>query len=129
MKDEEAIKRLIGEWHRATNAGEVDAVLPLMAEDVTFLVPGQPPMKGRRAFEEGLRTLLASHHIESTGEVQEIVVSGDLAYCWTVLTVRITPRSGGSAQARSGSALSVLRRQPDGSWVVVRDANLLTPRS
>jgi uncharacterized protein (TIGR02246 family) len=78
--DEQAISDLIALWHRATAAGDVDTVLSLMAEDAVFLV-GQPPMRGRDAFERGLRGLLTQHRIESTGDVQELEVSGSLAYC------------------------------------------------
>jgi uncharacterized protein (TIGR02246 family) len=125
--DEQAIRDLVAHWHKATAASDVDTVLGLMADDVVFLVPGQPPMKGRSSFERGLRTLLTQHRIESTGEVQEVEVSGDLAYCWTNLNVRVVPLSGGNATVRSGSALSILRKQGNGSWVLARDANLLTP--
>ena len=104
----------------------MNTVLNLMAEDVVFLVPGHPPMRGRGAFEQGLRALLAQHQIESTGEIQEVEVSGDLAYAWSMLTVRIVPLAGGNATIRTGNALSILRKQGDGSWVVVRDANLLS---
>lgn len=123
--DEQAIRNLIAEWHRATAAGDVDTILGLMSEDVVFLVSGKPPMKGRDAFEKGLRELLKSHRVESKGEVQECEVSGDLAYCWTLLTVRITPLAGGEPGERSGSALSIFRKQSNGSWQLVRDANLL----
>jgi uncharacterized protein (TIGR02246 family) len=82
-------------------------------------------MRGRSAFESGLRPMLASHRIESTGDVVEVEASGDLAYCWTNLTVRIVPRAGGNAMVRTGSAMSVLRKQPDGAWLLVRDANML----
>ena len=125
--DEQAIRNLVAQWHTATAAGDVAAVLSLMAEDVVFLVAGQPPMKGRSTFETGLRALLAAHRIESTNEVQEVEVSGNLAYCWSVLNVRIIPRTGGNPVVRSGSALSILRKQDNGSWVLVRDANLLAP--
>ncbi len=127
--DEQAIRNLVALWHSATVAGDVDTVLGLMAEDVVFLVAGRPPIRGRSSFESGLRGLLAKHRIESTGEVQEVDVSGGLAYCWTELTVRIIPLSGGSAATRSGSALSILRKQAGGSWVVVRDANMLPAMS
>jgi uncharacterized protein (TIGR02246 family) len=125
--DQEAIRDLIALWHRATAAGEVETVLGLMSEDVVFLVAGQPPLKGRSSFERGLRGLLEANRIESTGEVLEIQVSGDLAYSWTRLSVRVIPRTGGSENVRAGDALSVLRKLPNGSWVVVRDANLLVP--
>ena len=124
--DQQAIREVLALWHRATAAGDVNTVLKLMAEDVVFLVAGHPPMRGRAAFEQGLRTLLAQHQIESTGEIQEVEVSGDLAYAWSMLTVRIVPLAGGNATIRTGNALSILRKQGDGSWVVVRDANLLS---
>ena len=124
--DEQAILDLIALWHRATAAGDVDTVLDLMTDDVIFLSPGQPPMQGRAAFERGRRGLLAQHRIESTHEVREIGIDGDLAYSWTDLDIRVIPRAGGTAPpARSGSTLSVLRRQADGRWRMVRDANLL----
>ena len=127
--EEQAIRDLVARWHKATAAGDVDTVLGLMADDVVFLVPGQPPMKGRSSFERGLRTLLTQHRIESTGEVREVGVSGSLAYCWTDLNVRIVPLSGGDAKVRSGSALSILRKHTTGTWVLARDANLLAPTS
>ena len=123
--DEQAIRDLVALWHSATAIGDIEAILGLMAEDVVFLGSGRPPMRGRSSFASALRKLLTTHRIESTGEVKEVVVSGDLAYCWTELTVRVVPQSGGGAATRAGSALSILRKQADGSWVVVRDANML----
>jgi uncharacterized protein (TIGR02246 family) len=123
--DEEAIRDLVALWHRATASSDVDTVLSLMSEDVVFLVAGKPPMRGRAAFEQGLRQLLTTHRIESNGDIQEIVVSGALAYSWTNLRIQITPLTGGVGVTREGSALSILRKRDDGAWVVVRDANLL----
>ena len=51
MTDEQAIRELVAEWTRATLAGDVERILPLMADDVEFYVPGQPVMRGRAAFE------------------------------------------------------------------------------
>ena len=129
MNDEQAIRDVVTLWHRATGAGDVGTVLTLMAEDLVFLVAGQPPMRGRASFERGLRSLLSQHRIESTGDVQEVEVSGDLAYCWARLSVRVIPLAGGDASVRAGSALSIFKKQPNGSWILVRDANLLSPVS
>jgi uncharacterized protein (TIGR02246 family) len=116
----------MAEWHRATAAGNVDAVLRLMAKDAVFLVPGKPPMKGRSAFERGLRTVLKSHRIVSQGKIREVEVSGGLAYCWSELSVRMVPLSGADPVVRKGNALSISRKQRNGSWLLVRDANLLS---
>jgi uncharacterized protein (TIGR02246 family) len=56
--DEQAIRDLVALWHSATEKGDVDTVLGLMAEDVVFLVAGKELMRGRRAFEQSLRALL-----------------------------------------------------------------------
>lgn len=127
--DELAIRNLVALWNSATKAGDVETVLRLMAEDVVFLVAGHPPMRGRSTFEKGLRSMLSSHRIESTSEVQEVEVSGNLAYCWTTLSVSVTSVAGGESVVRAGSALSILRKQDNGSWVLMRDANLLAPAS
>ena len=96
-----------------------------MSPDVVFLVPGKPPIRGREAFEGGLRELLEANRVVSRGEVQEVEIAGDLAYCWTSLTVEIVPRKGGTAGERAGNTLSIFRKREDGSWVLTRDANLL----
>jgi uncharacterized protein (TIGR02246 family) len=127
--NEQAIRQVIASWHSATAAGDIETVLGLMSEDAVFLVAGQPPMRGRATFEKGLRGLLATHRIESTGEVQEIGISGDVAYGWTRLTVRIIPASGRDVVTRSGNTLSIFRKQADGSWVLARDANMLAVAS
>ena len=36
--DEQTIRNLVAQWHRATAAGVVDTVLGLMSEDVVFLI-------------------------------------------------------------------------------------------
>ena len=127
--DEQAIRDLVALWHSATAKGDVDTVLRLMAEDVVFLVAGKEPMRGRHAFEQSLRALLKQYRIESSGEIQEIEVSGSLAYSWANLKVKIIPLSGGPAPVREGSTLSILRKESQGAWVIVRDANLLTASS
>lgn len=123
--DEKSVRDLIARWHRAAAIGDVATILNLIAEDAVFLMPGMPPLRGRKAFEAGFRRSLLTHRIDSTGHVQEVLVSGGLAYAWTALKVNTTPRAGGETISRSGSALSIFSRQEDGSWVLVRDANLL----
>ena len=123
--DEADIRALIQRWHEATARGDVDAVLALMSEDVVFFVAGKEPMKGRSAFATGLRGLLRTHRIVSSGDVREVQVSGDLAFAVSLLQVRIIPNDAGNESVRSGHAMSVFRRQADGGWLLIRDANLL----
>ena len=125
--DEQAIRQLIERWLSATREGDVDTVLGLMAPDVIFLVAGQPPMQGRDAFARSLNTVLSENVIESSSQIDEVVVSGDLAYCRTRLSVTITSRHGKLPMQRTGHTLSILRKGTDGQWLLTRDANMLAP--
>jgi uncharacterized protein (TIGR02246 family) len=126
-KDEQEIRNLIETWLRATRAGDVDTVLSLMTPDVVFLVPGQQPMEGREAFGAALRAVLGKQSIETTSQIDEIVVSGDMAYCRTRLSITVTSRHDGTPMQRDGHTLSILRRGEDGTWRLARDANLVVP--
>jgi uncharacterized protein (TIGR02246 family) len=123
--DEIAIRTLIETWHRATGVGDAAVVLPLIAEDAVFLMPGRPPMRGRAAFAQAMGDMFKTHTIQSSGAIREVQVSGDLAYCWAELTVTVIPLDGPSPVVRRGPVLSILRREPSGAWLLVRDANML----
>lgn len=125
--DEQAIRDLVHNWQSAAAAGDTERLQELMADDVVFMTPGQSPMCGRQAFMEAFEEGLKHYRIESRGEIRELQVAHDFAYCWTHLTVTVTPLSQGLPVRRSGNTLSILRKQADAGWVIVRDANMLTP--
>ncbi|HEX2660872.1 MAG TPA: SgcJ/EcaC family oxidoreductase, partial [Polyangia bacterium] len=103
--DRAAIRAVVESWHRATTAGEIARVLPLMTDDAVFLTHGHEPMRGRAAFERTLAALLETHTIASSGIVREVEVSGDLAYAWTDLTVTVSGRDGQPPMRRTGPTL------------------------
>jgi uncharacterized protein (TIGR02246 family) len=125
--DEQQIRDLIATWMKSTKAGDIDAVLELMTDDVIFLQPGQDPMVGKAAFAATAKSQPGQPkpQFDGTSEIQEIKVLGDWAYMWTKLTVVVTPPGGGAKMTRSGNTLSVLRKE-NGKWLLARDANMLT---
>ncbi len=127
MSDERQIRDLITNWLRLSAAGDISQILPLMAEDVVFLVAGQPPMRGREAFAASFAGWQGKFSLETDCEIQEVQVNGNLAYSWTRLSVTMTPVDGGPANRRSGNTLTVWRKNADGNWQILRDANLLAP--
>jgi uncharacterized protein (TIGR02246 family) len=122
--DERAIRELVDSWLAASEAGDLSKVLSLMSDDVIFMVPGQEPF-GKEAFAAGWE-VQKRFRMEAKGEIQEIRVLGDWAYLRNCLTITMTPRDGGNPTRRAGYTLTILRKEPDGNWVLVRDANLLT---
>ena len=123
--DENAIRQLVATWLSASKVGDINKVLTLMAEDVVFLTPGQPPMRGKAAFAEA-QSQLQDVDLNANSKIQEIKVFGEWAYIWTELSVVVTPRNGGEAIKRHGHTLSILQKQA-GVWFLFRDANMLAP--
>jgi uncharacterized protein (TIGR02246 family) len=99
-----------------------------MTDDMVFLTPNRPPF-GRDEFAANFTAGLAKVRIQASGEFEEIVLAGDVAYVRGRLSVVITPLVGGTPQRLAGYTLSVYRRHADGRWLMARDANLLGPAS
>lgn len=126
MTDEDAIRDVINRWARASMDGDIETVLTLMTEDVMFMTPGNPPMRGRDAFASSFRSVSERGSLEASSDVQEVFVEGRFAYAVTQLRVTMTPPGANQPIRRSGYVLSVFRKQPDGRWAIARDANMLS---
>ena len=125
QQDEQEIRELVATWMAATKTGDVDTVLSLMADDVVFLVAGQPVMR-KDDFAAAARAQAgpSGPKFDGTSEIQEIKIVGDWAFMWTKLTVVVTSSDGGKAMTSAGYTLSILKKEK-GKWVFTRDANML----
>lgn len=124
--DEQAIRDLVDKWLAASEKGDLATVLTLMADDVIFMVPGKEPF-GKEEFAASNREM-NDIQLETSSEIKEIKVLGDWAWMRNHLEVRFTPPNGETI-THSGYVLSILRKHPNGAWVLARDANLLTPQT
>jgi len=122
-EDERAIRQLVSTWMAATQAGDTETVLSLMADDVVFMVAGQEPF-GKEKFAAAARGM-QNVRMEGTSDIRELTVLGDWAYLRNHLTVTVTP-PGGQPVRRAGYTLTILRKTPAGQWLLARDANLMT---
>ncbi len=122
-EDERAIRDLVESWMAATKAGDAATVLGLMSDDVVFMVPGAEPF-GKEVFAAALEGLKAVT-IEGRSEIRELEVIGDFAWLRSHIDMAATSADG-LTMRRSGYTLTILRKEADGRWRLVRDANLLT---
>ena len=122
-EDERAVRDLVSTWMAASQAGDTDTVLSLMADDAVFMVAGQEPF-GKEAFAAAARGA-QNVRMEGTSDIRELTVLGDWAYVRNYLTVAVTP-PGGTPVRRAGYTLTILRKTPAGRWLLARDANLMT---
>jgi len=54
------------------------------------------------------------------------VAAGDLAYTLCRDSLSVTPRAGGESTPLAGHRITIYRRQPDGRWLLARDAHTLS---
>jgi uncharacterized protein (TIGR02246 family) len=118
--DETAIRAINASWFTAFNAGDVDGVAALYADDAVVHSPGAPPARGAAAIREGVAKDVAATGGAGLSMTQtaksEIGVSGDLA--WESNTFTVTDKAGTTVDA--GKYVTVFGRK-DGKWLIIRD--------
>ena len=124
--DERKIREVHSTWITAVNAGDLVRLLALMADDVVFLNPGHAPF-GREGFSANFSAGHQRVHIRCSSKLEEVVVIGEVAYTRSRDTLSVTPRAGGNAKQLAGHRITVYRKQPDGCWLLARDAHTLSP--
>jgi uncharacterized protein (TIGR02246 family) len=88
------------------------------------MTPGHPPF-GKDAFAKASASM-QNVRVDGRSEIEEVKVLGDWAYLRSHLEVAVTPPDG-APMRRAGYALTIVRKEADGRWVLVRDANMLAP--
>jgi uncharacterized protein (TIGR02246 family) len=121
--DERAIRDLVETWMEASKAGDTATVLGLMSDDAVFMVPGHEPF-GKEAFAAASASQ-SEFRIDGSSEIRELQVLDDWAWLRSHIDITVTPPIGQKVR-RAGWTLTILRKQPDGRWLLTRDANLLT---
>ncbi len=122
--DEQAIRELVDTWLAASKAGDTKTLQTLLADDVLFITPGQEPF-GKEQFAETDESM-KNVTMDADIDIKEIKVTGDWAWMRSFLKVTFTP-DGGNPAKHSGHILTILRKNPNGEWVIARDANFVKP--
>src|SRR5664279_6470174 len=123
---EQEIREVHSTWISAVNAGDLVRLLTLMVDDAVFLNPGQPPF-GRDEFSANFSAAHQQIQIRCNSELEEVVVVGEVAYTRSRDTLSVTRGAGGNATQLAGHRITVYRKQPDGRWLLARDAHTLSP--
>ncbi len=121
-EDEAAIRAGNAEWARAATAGDGGAIAALYAPDAVLLPANEPVVKG-----EAVKQYWVSFtdNFSAPTEITTMTVDGrgDLAYMVGTIRQTLTPKKAGAKPlpAYDGKFMSVLKKQPDGSWKIIYD--------
>jgi len=110
------------EYSAANVAGDSDRWIALWQDDGVKMAPGSAPVEGIEAIYAGKQ---AANEARTTDEMTvtnlEVEVAGDMAFVRGVFSATSTPKEGGDSASVAGNYMSILKRQPDGSWKLYRD--------
>jgi uncharacterized protein (TIGR02246 family) len=116
-----ALASVLREHVDAVNAGDADSVLAGMTDDVVYLPPDQPLLRGKDRLRKLLTPAYEQLDIQISMTAEETVLAGDWAWEWGHLSGSMGPKAGGQATEVDGKYFYVYRRQGDGSWRIARD--------
>ena len=115
------VKGVIGDWRNAVNAGDIDRILRIAADDLEMMPPGQSPVVGRDA-HEFLRGFVGQFEADLKPFTnEEVIVCGDWAFQRYSYDLTVTPRTGGDPVIEHGDGIHMFRRDATGSWRLAKD--------
>jgi ketosteroid isomerase-like protein len=120
------IKAFNQAYDAAHKSADVNRIAILWAQDGIMLPPGEPAVMGSREIHAWLTAnrpdpsvaMISSH----VSRWRDIVVSGDYAFQWAQTYIEVRSSDGLKGAHMSGTALQVLRKEPDGSWKLLRSS-------
>jgi uncharacterized protein (TIGR02246 family) len=116
------ILQLDAEWSEAAQSRDIDRVVSYWADDATVLPPGGPPIVGKAAIRDFVAKSFENPSFRISWKTNDVVVSegGDLAYGIGTNRVNVTAPDGTPITV-DGKAVTIWRREKDGSWKCVVD--------
>lgn len=120
--DQLAIVGIFETYCKTQNAADSDGWIALWDVDGVKMAPGIPTIYGRPAIFERVKANFAAFiNRKMTVDLREVVVMGDYAFADGTYMVTSTNKATGAPSATDGKFTTILRRQPDGTWLIYRD--------
>jgi uncharacterized protein (TIGR02246 family) len=113
------------QWIEGFKRGDAALVAEAFAPDAVNVGKDGTVDVGRDAIRERTRKYMETSGPAKTAraDIEEFVVSGNLAYEWGTSEARFAPKPGGP-EKRAGRYLTCWKKQPDGSWKIFRNNSL-----
>jgi len=117
---EDEIRATLSKWTQSFNAGRADAVCKLFSPELRYDFRGYPE-RGYADICARLKRSLSdeSKHYAYALDIREIIISGDIAVVRLVWTLTVT-LGNGQAVTSVEPGMDVFRKEPDGSWKIIR---------
>lgn len=129
--DAAAVKQAFAAFNADITSKNLDAIKAHYASDAVMIIPGQAPFKGVDAIMGDYNQYAADPVGKYVPGAETTTVSsgGDVAYGEVTYQSTFTNTKTKAVETRDRYNLTVFKKQPDGSWKVVRDVNTDVPKA
>lgn len=118
-QDEAAIQEILQRNEDMWNAANPEAVLGDYAEEIVQMPPEEPAIVGKEALRASWQEFLDENTSVWDLTVEDIQISGDLAFARGEYTAATTEKDDGEIEEEEGNTVFVLRRESDGTWKII----------
>lgn len=115
--DVEAIKEWIRRYCATVTAGDFEGYRAFWTEDVVWLPPHGPTLRGIEVCMERNRPYFEQYHSVEKMSVEEVEIGDPFAFVRVNYTCHGRPKAEGEPFEEDGKGIFILKRKPDGSWV------------
>ena len=122
VKDSAGVERATAAFHQALRTNDFETFMGYVADDVVFMPPGEPPVRGRDAVRKWMTAFLEQYRTSSlTLADREVRVADGWAVELGTFEWTLKPTAGGSAVVDRGNYMQVWQLQGDTAWRFARE--------
>lgn len=122
--DVSAITEVLNQYAESCTNGDFERWMSLWADDGVQMPPDAPTKEGKAQIRAAMGPPFGTMNLELTlHEIEDAHIHGDIGLTRCRYSLRGTPKDGGDIVEimPDGKALTLYRRQSDGSWKIVYD--------
>jgi uncharacterized protein (TIGR02246 family) len=123
------IRRVAVRWTAAVEAGDIQALGRLMAEDIVVIHGNGRMVCGKEAMMNDMARSLKDFSVRQTVESEETIVGGEWGFDRAKVHTVISSRAGGETKQFDSRSVTILRKHSEVGWRVARVIGVIAARS
>lgn len=117
---EAQVREAVSAWEDAYQAGDLNRLMEIYADEAVTMPPGVPILDGKAAIETDFRQFFQEFKVERQFSLVDLEISGDLAVRRGEWTETHTPKAGGESVTQVGKCLVIFKRFGD-EWKTIME--------
>jgi ketosteroid isomerase-like protein len=120
--DSAAVESTTAAFHQALRTNDLERFMNYVADDLFFMPPGEPPVRGRGAVRQWITRFLTQYRTSNLILAdREVFVGGRWAVEVGTFEWALQPAAGGAAVVDRGNYMQVWKQQDDKTWRFARE--------